>query len=149
MNREAVRILAIEHGLKKAAELSGVPYTTVRQWSVRGQWKAVPSHSNGTVTNVTTGPADALQAELQGHERETRLSLARSSARMAKDAETVTLRDSKHVLNVAKTAAITHRWEGQDKQQTNVMVNVALLGIRPEEMSENVNTASTIDDDAR
>ncbi len=64
---------------------------------------------------------------------------------MAKDAEGVTLRESKHVLNVAKAAAITHSWADSKASQANVMVNVALLGIDPQRMAHNVNDTSTID----
>ncbi len=143
VNREAVRILALEHGLKRASELSGVNYQTVRQWSVRGKWKLTPSHSQASITSQNIG--DTVQAELQEHEKQTRLSLARATSRLSHDAEGVSLRDSKHVLNVAKTAAITHRWEGKDQAQANVMVNVALLGISPQQMARTVNSTSTDD----
>ncbi len=128
--KEVVRLLTLEHGLKEAARLSGVSYDVVRQWSARGKWK----HSHPVTSSSATVAADTVAAELQSHEKETRLSLARSTARMAKDAEQVTLRESKHVLNVAKTAAITHSWADSKANQANVMVNVALLGIDPERM---------------
>ncbi len=45
---------------------------------------------------------------LQEHERETRLSLARSARRMAKDAEQATLRKAPYVHKAAQVASITH-----------------------------------------
>lgn len=139
--KEVVRLLSLEHGMKKASELSKVPYDVVRQWSVRGKWKL----SQPVTSSPVSVAADNVQSEMQGHERETKLSLARSTARLAKDAEHVTLRDSKHVLNVAKTAAITHRWEGKDQQQASVMVNVALLGINPKDMMHSASAQEVID----
>ncbi len=143
VNREAVRILVADIGYTRTSAQTGIKRDTLYKWGQRYGWKVPVTHIQETVQSVQP-VADIHSSELALHERETRLSLARSSARMAKDAEHVTLRDSKHVLNVAKTAAITHRWEGQDKQQANIMVNVALLGIRPEEM-QNVN-ATPIED---
>jgi len=67
------------------------------------------------------------------------LSLARSAARMAKKSETAKLRDSQHVKNVAQTAAIVHKWD-QKQIQSNVMVNVALLGINPSEVQVDGHT---------
>jgi hypothetical protein len=126
--KEVVRLLSLEHGFKKASELTGVPYGVVRQWSVRGKWK-----TSQNVTSPVQTAVNNVQNELQESERETRLSLARSTRRLAKDSETVSLRDSKHVKNVAQTAAIVHNWD-QKAAQTNVMVNVALLGIDPKEV---------------
>ena len=37
--------------------------------------------------------------------------------------------------NVAKTAAIVHRWEAKADQSQNVIVNVALLGIQPADVA--------------
>ncbi len=142
VNREAVRILALEHGLKRASELSGVNYETVRKWSQRQHWNSTVQHSKAIVPSVPIG--DNVASELQSCERETRLSLARSAKRLSSDAEHVSLRDSQHVHNVAKTAALVHGWEGKSQSQGNVMVNVALLGIQPSEMQvEKVNSTST------
>jgi hypothetical protein len=70
----------------------------VRQRSKREGWMASPKAVAQRalakpVTSVSPGalsPADALANVLQEHERETKLSLARSARRMAKDAEQAT-----------------------------------------------------------
>jgi hypothetical protein len=127
--KELVRLLVLEHGQKVASELSEVPYETVRKWTQRGNWLAksqsVPRPVQTAVNNV--------QSELAEAEHETRLSLARSTKRMAKDAEQATLRNSGEVYTVAKTASIVHKWD-QKSNQANVVVNVALLGIDPSEV---------------
>jgi len=132
--RELVRLLVIEHGQKVAAELSGEPYEKVRKWTQRGNWLASQSVPNGVKATV-----EKISDELADNERETRLSLARSARRMAKDAEQATLRNSGEVKNVAQTAAIVHRWD-QRQTQANVMVNIALLGVDPGEVQ-----ATTLD----
>jgi hypothetical protein len=50
---------------------------------------------------------------------------------MAKDAEEATLREAPYVHKAAQVASITHKWD-QREEQSNVMVNIALLGIDPE-----------------
>ncbi len=125
--KEVVRLLSLEHGHKKAAELTGVPHDVVRQWSVRGNWKRSQSVTQATVDNVA--------AEIAKLETETRTSLARSAAHMAKSSEKAGLRSSGQVHNVAKTAAIVHRWDAKSENTQNVVVNVALLGVQPAEVS--------------
>ncbi len=52
--RELVRLLVIEHGQKKASELSGEPYEKVRKWTQRGDWlssQSVPTR--GTVARIS------------------------------------------------------------------------------------------------
>lgn len=128
--KELVRLLYLEHGHQKAAQLSGVNYDLVRQWAHRGKWSKPMSQAVTTTKLI----ADNVQSEIERLEHETRSSLARSSARMAKDAEQATLRDSDKVHNVAKTAAIVHRWDAKEQSEQNVIVNVALLGIQPSEV---------------
>ncbi len=129
--REIVRLLALQHGLKKAAELANIPHDVVRQWSVRGNWKL----SQPVTTSLATVAAANVQSEIERLEHETRSSLARSAAHMAKSSEKASLRSSGQVHNVAKTAAIVHRWEAKSENTQNVVVNVALLGVQPSEVS--------------
>jgi len=63
---------------------------------------------------------------LQEHERETKLSLARSARRLAKDAEEATLREAPYVHKAAQVASITHGWS-QAEKNPNAILNVALL----------------------
>ncbi len=134
--REIVRLLAIQHGLKKASELANIPHDVVRQWSVRGNWKL----SLPVTSSLATVAANNVQSELEKLEHETRSSLARSAARLAKKSEEAKLDESGHVHNVAKTAAIVHRWDAKSENTGNVIVNVALLGIQPDQVQ-----AQTID----
>ncbi len=131
--KDVVRALVLQHGQKVASELSEVPYETVRKWTQRGNWLSqnVPKH-------VATTVADNVASELAKLESETRSSLARSAAKLAKRSESADLEQSGHVHNVAKTAAIVHRWDAKSENNQNVVVNVALLGVQPAEVSATV-----------
>jgi hypothetical protein len=128
--RNLIRVLSADHDLKTISELTKVPYANVRQIISRSRKQAVSQ----IVTNPVQAVAERISDELADNERETKLSLARSAKRLAKDAETVTLRDSQHVKNVAQTAAIVHRWDAKEQSAGNVVVNVAILGISPDEV---------------
>ncbi len=133
--KEIVKLLSLEHGFKRAAELSGVPYDVVRQWSVRGNWK-----SSQNVTPVAVAVAN-VQADLAEHERKTKLGLASYASTQAQHlAKNGKLKDSGHFKNVAGGASIVHRWDAKSEASQNVIVNVALLGIAPAEVQ-----GSTID----
>ncbi len=130
IQKDVVRALVLQHGQKVASELSEVPYETVRKWTQRGNWLSqnVPKH-------VATTVADNVASEIARLESETRTSLARSAAKLAKRSESADLEQSGHVHNVAKTAAIVHRWDNKTDQSQNIVVNVALLGVQPSEVS--------------
>jgi hypothetical protein len=140
--QDQVRILAIQHGIPEASRISGVKQDTIYKWAKRKHWN-VTAHSQAVQTVQSSIPA-ALEDELTRSERETRLSLARSVKRLSKDAEQATLRNSGEVKNVAQTAAIVHRWD-QRQAQANVMVNIALLGVNPGEVSAKAIDVSEAD----
>jgi len=141
VNKEAVRIMVRDFGYNETAKRLNIKAPTLRKWAERGNWNVQP-RTDERVTLVTKPVADAHAEALAEMESATRISLARSVKRLSKDSETVTLRDSKHVKNVAQTAAIVHKWDAKSTQ-TNVMVNIALLGVDPSEVS-----AQTIDVDS-
>lgn len=119
--RELVRILYLEHGPQRAAELSKVRYDRIRQWASRYGW-AEPREKALSQT-VTRQVADTIADTLAEHERETRLSLARYAARAAKDAEQMSTREAPLVHKVAQIAGLTHAW-GEGKTATAFTLNV-------------------------
>jgi molybdenum-dependent DNA-binding transcriptional regulator ModE len=138
---EQVRDTAVACGsIKRAAEQHGVSYVAARQRARREQWpvarrlsKAIEvakgaarksiEAQQGHVTSVTSA-ADALVDILAEDERETRLSLSRSARQLAAQGETASLDEAHRVHDVAKTAALVHRW---DRQQHPNILNVAVL----------------------
>ncbi len=128
IDKESVRMLAIEIGVRPAARQLGLDEDRVCQWSHRGNWfPAQPDVQRSTVSTVSK-PGDVLLRELQTHERETRLSLARSARKLAIEAESAELGQSSHVLNVAKTAGIVHKWN-DEKQNVSFSLNVLNLNM--------------------
>ncbi len=128
IDKESVRMLAIEIGVRPAARKLGLNEDRVCQWSKRGNWfPALPDIQQANVSTVSK-PGDVLLRELQTHERETRLSLARSARKLATEAESANLGQSGNVLNVGKLAGIVHKW-GDEKQNVQFSLNVLNLNM--------------------
>ncbi len=126
INREEVRIAVMELGYAKASEKLDIKQPTLRQWARRFGWHKPFIHSQAVTT--VTKPVDAIVNELQTHERETRLSLARSARKLATEAENAELGQSGHALNVGKLAGIVHKW-GDEKQNVSFSLNVLNLNM--------------------
>ena len=130
----AVRVLAVAVGVREAARQMGISQDAVRQRSKREGWMASPktvaqralAKHVTSVSPTALSPAHALANVLHEHERETKLSLARSARRMAKDAEQATLREAPYVHKAAQVASITHGW-GEKEKNPNAILNVAIL----------------------
>jgi hypothetical protein len=131
VNKEAIRLLVIQHGQREAARIAGLNEDTVCSWAKRYGW-TVASKPQARTGN--TQLVEKISDELADNERQTRLSLSRYAKRAAKDSETATLKDSPYVKQAAQTAAIVHRWDAKEQNQGNVVVNVAILGISPDEV---------------
>ncbi len=134
--QETVRLLAQEHDLKTVSKLSGVDYDLVRQWESRRKRRALKSAGVTLSQTPVKVVADNVQAELSEHERKTKLGLAKYASDKALElAERGKLTDSTHFKNVAGGASIVHRWDAKSENSQNVVVNVALLGVQPSEVS--------------
>ncbi len=128
--REIVRLLYLQHGPQEASNISGVRYDLVRKWASLGNWKAFHKPSQVAIA------ADNVASQLQDHERKTKLGLASYASKQAKHlSENGKLSDSGHFKNVAGGASIVHRWDAKSENTQNVVVNVALLGVQPHEVS--------------
>lgn len=117
--KELVRLLVLEHGQKRASELSNVPYETVKKWTQRGKWLASPNVPKSPTSHV----ADRFAEELETNRKETKLSLSRYAKRAAKDSESCSVKDSPYVHKVAQVASIV--WP--EEQKTNSILNLAVL----------------------
>ena len=129
-DREAVRTLAIQIGVREAARQLGLNEDTVCSWAKRGAWftpKAQPPSQAIVTQALQARPGDVLLREIAEHEGETRVSLARSARRMAKDSETATLRDAPFVHKAAQVAGIAFRWN-EDQAKGNFTLNVLNMG---------------------
>jgi uncharacterized protein YjcR len=141
VNKEAIRVLVLQHGQREAARIAGLNENTVRSWALRYKW-STPNSASKVQPNGHSPLVERIADELAEAERETKLSLARSVKHLAKKTEKTTLKQSGNVKNVAQTAAIVHRWDQKDQASGNVVVNVAILGISPEEVRAEVIDAA-------
>jgi len=96
------------------------------------------STATNSQPNGHSALVERVEAELANDERETRASLSRYARKASSEAENMpgvlAIAASDKVHNVAKTAAIVHRWDAKTENTGNVIVNVALLGIQPGEV---------------
>src|SRR4029453_18140670 len=101
VDREAVRVLAIELGAREAARRLGIKESTVLSWARRYNWK-LPKRKGGGLNAITpqSKPGDALIASHKELEGRTRSALATA---IAKAAEAVA---SQEALPVASVAAL-------------------------------------------
>jgi Putative ATPase subunit of terminase (gpP-like) len=101
VDREAIRVLAIELGAREAARRLGIKESTVLSWARRYNWK-LPKRKGGGLNAITpqSKPGDALIASHKELEGRTRSALATA---IAKAAEAVA---SQEALPVASVAAL-------------------------------------------
>ncbi len=135
VNKEAIRVLVVQHGQREAARLAGLNENTVRSWALRYGWSKQirPQPERNHVHPI----ADNVATKLATYENETRSGLAKY-ARQAIGQINASVHPAKYTTeahNVAKTAAIVHRWDAKSENSQNVVVNVALLGVQPSEVS--------------
>ncbi len=86
IDKEAVRMLAIEIGVRPAARQLGLDEDRVCQWSHRGNWfPALPDVQRSNVSTVSK-PGDVLQATLAARKQESRAKLSEYQVRAASEA---------------------------------------------------------------
>jgi len=130
-DREAVRLLAIQFGVREAARRCGLNEDRVCQWSKRGNWfPALPDVQQSAVSTVSR-PGDILLQELAEHERTTKLGLATYAKRQAEHlAEKGRLADHGAFRNITAGSAQLHAWN--EEKQGNVfslnVLNLTVLG---------------------
>ena len=83
-------------GLREIARKMNIPEGTVLAHAKRHGWTQQIQIATQQQSDAIT-PVQSVADVLQEHERETKLSLARSARRMAKDAEQATLREAPYV----------------------------------------------------
>jgi hypothetical protein len=137
VNKEAIRILVLQHGQREAARIAGLNEDTVCSWAHRYGWsKTIASKPQARTGN--TKLVEKIGDELAENEHQTRLGLSKYAKDVVGE-----LNRRKHKLlvtkeakDVAQTAAIVHGWDAKEQSSGNVVVNVAILGISPDEVSE-------------
>jgi uncharacterized protein YjcR len=129
VDRESVRLLAIELGVREAARRCGLSEDRVRKWSSRYKWleQRAPKQQEAAVT-VVTSPGDIL---LQSHKElgeRTKTALAQATTRAAeaaaKSEEPLQVSNTAHLRDLAQSAARIFGW---DNGGVTVNANKALV----------------------
>ena len=123
VDRESVRLLAIELGVREAARRCGLSEDRVRKWSSRYKWleQKAPKQQEAAVT-VVTKPGDVLLATHKELDSRTRTALAKTTAREAEAAATapepLQVSNTAQLRDLAASAARIFGW-GSDKPAGN------------------------------
>jgi hypothetical protein len=124
VDRETVRLLAIELGVRESARRCGLSEDRVRKWSSRYKWleQRTPKQQQAAVT-VVTKPSDVLLATHEELGERTKTGLARATARAAEGAaqatEPLPVKSTSHLREIASVAAQLFKWNN-DKGPTSV-----------------------------
>jgi hypothetical protein len=147
IDRESVRLLAIELGVREAARRCGLSEDRVRKWSSRYKWleQRAPKQQEAAVTVVTT-PGDVLLESHKELEQRTRSGLARATARAseaaATAAEPLPVSNTAHLRDLAQAAAKLFGWDAE-KQQGRDTYNTLCISA---EMIDAIRAAADADD---
>jgi hypothetical protein len=124
VDREAVRVLAIELGAREAARRLGLNPNTVLSWAKRDNWK-LPSRKGGATKasanaiTLRSKPGDVLLQTHKELEERTKSGLAQATARAAEAAaeaaEPLPVSNTSHLRDLAASAARIFGWDKTDK----------------------------------
>jgi hypothetical protein len=128
VDRESVRLLAIELGVREAARRCGLSEDRVRKWSSRYKWleQRAPKQQEAIVTTVTA-PGDILLQEHKSLETKTKTALARATAAAAEHVSTQPPLEVHNPAQLRDLAASAARIFGWEKGGTTVHVDKALV----------------------
>jgi Putative ATPase subunit of terminase (gpP-like) len=124
VDREAVRVLAIELGAREAARRLGLNPNTVLSWAKRDNWK-LPNRKGGATKasanaiTLRSKPGDVLLQTHKELEDRTKSGLAQATARAAEAAaeaaEPLPVSNTSHLRDLAASAARIFGWDKTDK----------------------------------
>jgi hypothetical protein len=118
VDREAIRVLAIELGAREAARRTGVNENTILSWSRRYKWDLPKRTCGPKAIELQSKPGDVLIATHRELEARTKSGLAQATVRAAEAAaeaaEPLPISNTAHLRDLAASAARIFRWD-QDK----------------------------------
>lgn len=135
VNREAVKMLAISVGVREAARQMGLPESTVKSWSDRGEWLKKPVQPP-TVLRASNAskPSDCLANTIADDGLRTRVGFAKAARKVAvclgeKEPDALVERDTAQAArNWTDVASKVHGWGEKQDAGVNVAVNIGILG---------------------
>ena len=131
VDREAVRVLAIELGAREVARRLGIKESTVLSWARRYNWK-LPKRKGGAISAITmqSRPGDALIAHHKELEEGTKTSLMQT---LHKASQAVAQKDPLDITNMAQfrdaclSAARMFGWDGSAHPSVTVNADKAVV----------------------
>jgi Putative ATPase subunit of terminase (gpP-like) len=119
VDREAVRVLAIELGAREAARRLGLKEGTVLSWASRYKWNLTSQRNVGrpaiSAIELQSKPGDVLIAEHQRLEGQTRTGLSKAAATAAEHAGEMqgneVLSQSKKLRDITHLASKVFGWD--------------------------------------
>jgi transposase len=131
VDREAVRVLAIELGAREAARRLGIKESTVLSWARRYDWK-LPKRKGGAISAIKlhSKPGDALIVAHEELEEATKTALMQT---LAKAAQQVAGKPGLDVSNTAQlrdiclAAARIFGWDGKPQTEINITNQVGVV----------------------
>lgn len=126
----------VERVMKRCSREGWIVKADAVRNSVRTMQQAIPLSAN-----VRNG-AETLQCVLAEDARETRISLSKSTRRLAKDAEKALLEQAGDVLQVTKAASLIHGWApGAPTPGQAMVVNISVLSSSPDPLPVTLDLA--------
>ena len=131
VDREAIRVLAIELGAREAARRTGVNENTILSWAHRCRWN-LPKRAGRPAINpaieLQSKPGDILIAEHKSLEAKTKTSLSRAVAKAAEHASTqppLEVHNPAQLRDLASSATKVFGWDKKNKP--DVQINQLVL----------------------
>lgn len=136
IDRDQVRLLVVQHGVRETARILGLPMATVAAWSARGDWlKPAPVQSlpRSMVQAPASGAINVAQKALAAYQEDrlqTRLGASRVVRRAVqtlerKDDDELLVDGGQTIKTVVQSAAIVHGWA--DQSPGKVVISLAAM----------------------
>jgi Putative ATPase subunit of terminase (gpP-like) len=127
IDRESVRVLAIELGAREAARRLGLNEDTVCSWARRYKWQLPQRKSGRPCTDLAstmhTQPGDILLAEQKSLEAKTKTGLSRAVAKAAEHASTkppLEVTSTAQLRDLAAAASRVFAWNKNEGAQVQI-----------------------------
>ena len=150
IDREQVRMLVLQIGVRPAARQLGISEGTVQYWCSKGKWlqsirdaqklppgmttPIKPTNSSNrakcTILEPTRSPAEVMTDELAAHAGRSRIALARAATRSLEVAAQagVPIETAADLLQAARAASLAHGWDNQAGAKVRPMLTLNVLG---------------------
>jgi hypothetical protein len=131
VDREAVRVLAIELGAREAARRLGIKESTVLSWAKRCDWK-LPKRKGGAISAIKlhSKPGDVLIATHKELEDATRTALMQAvakAAQLAAQKPAMDVTTTAQLRDLALTMARLCGWDGKPQTEVNITNQVGVV----------------------